>query len=197
MKKRNLNWLNENRWKVTAANERGVVVSVTLLVQSDWLIETERSDWLLGIGSAWLPTNQIAPKVSKLQGITTLRSVGIARTSMSPQLKMHLYRVYCRTLLTSGIEIGEVSKGDVQRLRTIEGKIVKHLLGLGKKSKTTQLLNAVGFESISNLVTKQRAGFYQRAVANSTTWSWWAMREKPNQAGRTSRLQWQPNLKPF
>ena len=60
----------------------------------------------------------------------SLRPVGIMRTTMSPQLKLHLYQTFCRTILTNGVEIGGLLQADVQRIKTIDGNIVKTLLGI-------------------------------------------------------------------
>ena len=44
---------------------------------------------------------------------------------MTPMLKIHLYKVFNRLLLTNGVETGEMTMTEASHLQTIEGQIVK------------------------------------------------------------------------
>ena len=99
----------------------------------------------------------------------SMQALGITRATMSPMLKVHLYKVYCRPLLTSGLEAGDLSTTDIRKLQTIEGKLIKWLFGLDKTARTTKLLYAIGLEPVADLLDQLRAGSYRRILSNPTT----------------------------
>ncbi|CAF0947906.1 unnamed protein product [Brachionus calyciflorus] len=84
-------------------------------------------------------------------------------------MKAQLYKIYIRLILWYGIEAFNIKKSDILALKRFEGNIVKKILGISNKCKTTDLFNALKLETTRERMNKIKVDFYYRLYENDFT----------------------------
>jgi hypothetical protein len=98
-----------------------------------------------------------------------LNKVGLNRHSMKREIKSFLYRTYCRSTLIYGMEMLSTNKKGLEYIKREEGKILKHINGVGKYSSTSKLQAALEIESFVTLLKKKKLNFIQILLNNDLT----------------------------
>ena len=81
-----------------------------------------------------------------------LQGAGLHFQGVAPKVAAHMYAVGVRTILTYGCEAVNMASKNVQKLQTLQGKLLKSFLGLRKFSRTTPLEKALGIPSIQHSI---------------------------------------------
>ncbi|CAF0788801.1 unnamed protein product [Brachionus calyciflorus] len=76
-----------------------------------------------------------------------VKILGITSETIHPNMKGQLYKIYIRPVLLYGKENFNLNKAEKLAIKRIEGNIVKNMLGLSKKCKSTELFSALNIES--------------------------------------------------
>ena len=84
-------------------------------------------------------------------------------------MKAHLYKTFIRPILFYGLECFSLSKTDLLMFKRFEGNIVKKILGIPKKSKSSSLFNALKIEQFSIKFKVLKLNFYSRLCENEYT----------------------------
>ena len=67
----------------------------------------------------------------------SLYHTGLLDKAMDIKTKLFIYKAYCRPSLTYGLELIDLNEKNMNMLRTDEGIIIKRILSISKRSKTT------------------------------------------------------------
>ncbi|CAF1013833.1 unnamed protein product [Brachionus calyciflorus] len=78
---------------------------------------------------------------------------------MSPQLKLHQFKAYVRPITYYGLENCVISQCEKQ---TMEGLMIKQMLGLDKRSRTSNLLYALRIEPVCSKIKKIKLNHNKR-----------------------------------
>ncbi|RNA43596.1 hypothetical protein BpHYR1_030992 [Brachionus plicatilis] len=88
-------------------------------------------------------------RLSKWRAFYLLKqNLDLNSSKMSPQLKSHLFKTY---------------------IQTMEGLMIKQMLGLDKRSRTTNLLYALNIEPVCSKIKKLKLNFASRIIGNEYT----------------------------
>jgi hypothetical protein len=104
--------------------------------------------------------------------ISTVYSIdrlGAKTNELSPQIKIHLVKAFCRPVLNYGLENTIVNKNIMRQLKKHEGLVIKRVLGIGKRSRHTKVMAAVGLEPTEMMVEKIKTKFIRRTLQNEYT----------------------------
>ncbi len=98
-----------------------------------------------------------------------LNKVGFSNYKMKFNTKAHLYKAYCRSTLTYGLENVYLNKQDLNELAKYEAKILKASLRVSKRSSTTRVMRILGIESIEKTLIQRKLGFFIQLMNNVVT----------------------------
>jgi hypothetical protein len=90
-------------------------------------------------------------------------------SSLPPNMKVFIYKTYARPVLYYGLENMILNKGESKALQTVESSIIKHMLGLRKCAKSTELLYANELEKSDLRLKQLKCNFFIRIIDNSYT----------------------------
>ncbi|RNA07428.1 RNA-directed DNA polymerase from mobile element jockey-like [Brachionus plicatilis] len=89
-----------------------------------------------------------------IKSLNAIGVLGINDKNLKTKIKVQLYKTYCRPILSYGCEALKINQIDQRKLKTIEGTIIKRIMGLGKRAKTTKLLHALEMETTEIMLLK-------------------------------------------
>jgi hypothetical protein len=90
--------------------------------------------------------------------------------NQSPSImKTFIYNTYARPILYYGLETLVLNKTEKIKIKKTESGIIKHMLGLRKCSKSTELLFASGLELSEQRLDKFKCSFFDRLNKNEYT----------------------------
>jgi hypothetical protein len=84
-------------------------------------------------------------------------------------MKTFIYNTYARPVLYYGLETLTLNKTEKAKIKKTEAAIIKHMLGLRKQAKSTELLFAAGLELSEQRLNKFKCNFYDRLLKNNYT----------------------------
>ena len=73
-----------------------------------------------------------------------------------------MFKSICQSTLTYGMECMEYSAVQMRRMKSIQGRLIKQCLGLGKRSHNTAILKALNIDSVQNIVNRNIRSLYYR-----------------------------------
>ena len=82
----------------------------------------------------------------------------LGTSNLPPYIKTFLYHSFARPILYYGLEPIMVNLTERRDVQTLESTIIKHMVGLSKYSKSTELLYAVDMEG--SLLFKKKGIFF-------------------------------------
>lgn len=106
---------------------------------------------------------------SAFKASISIKKLECENEKLKVKIKTHLYKAFVRPVLTYGLENYVLNKKQIRKLQTTEGTIIKRMLNLNYKSRTTSLLSAIGLEKIELNLKKRKLGFFKRALNNNLT----------------------------
>lgn len=108
--------------------------------------------------------------------LSTWRAFYLLKTNLDlksnkicPQLKAHLFKTYVRPIMYYGLENCNISKTEKKRIQTMEGLMIKQMLSLDERSRTTNLLYAINIELVESKIKKLKLYFARRVMDNEYT----------------------------
>ncbi|RNA04086.1 RNA-directed DNA polymerase from mobile element jockey-like, partial [Brachionus plicatilis] len=104
------------------------------------------------------------PDKTQLISLNAIGVLGINDKNLKTKIKVQLYKTYCRPILSYGCEALKINQIDQRKLKTIEGTIIKRIMGLGKRAKTTKLLHALEMETTEIMLLKGKLNFVKRLM---------------------------------
>ncbi|RNA04005.1 hypothetical protein BpHYR1_001296 [Brachionus plicatilis] len=104
-----------------------------------------------------------------LSAVNKLKRSVISSKLLSPKIKVFCYKTYCRSTLHYGLEPIALNKKEMAALQTTESTIVKNLVGLGKRCKSSELLYASDLEKSEERLNLLKCNFLKRLTKNQFT----------------------------
>ena len=86
----------------------------------------------------------------------------MAYPGLSTAVKTHLWKTIGSPTLMYGMESIPLPQHIMNDLRTCEGNIVKRVMGLGKRSKSTEFFTALHISRAENIIQKNTVSLYNR-----------------------------------
>lgn len=101
--------------------------------------------------------------------INKMRDIGIESDILTSEMKIFLYKTYCRPTLYYGMDQLVLTNQDLKDLQTTEANIVKRIFGLSQRVKTTELIYGIGLEKSTKKIEKMKIKFFERICKNEYT----------------------------
>lgn len=101
--------------------------------------------------------------------INSLEKLGFKTKSIKPSLKAFYYKTYVRPYFLYGLEVLTLGAGEYRRIKTAEGNVIKHAIGLPSCVWTTDLFLALELNTISKTLQKLKMGLMLRLLNNKIT----------------------------
>ena len=130
-------------------------------------IDTEKQMRYLGVeisNNMKANTHITKRRESLIKKTFALNNVGFNKKELSSEMKAYLYKTIARPVLTYGIESMVLTTNDKKIISTTEGNAVKGLLGFSRRSRTKNLLGAVGVEPIINKIKINKLNFLESLI---------------------------------
>jgi hypothetical protein len=113
----------------------------------------------------------------------SLYSIGLFNNNMNLQTKKYVYNTYCRPTLYYGWEFVEASENNIKMIRNDEGILIKRMNGLNKKSKSTELYQALDIQEPIYLLYIMKIRLLARLKQNKMTSNLLRVLEGENTSG--------------
>ena len=133
-------------------------------------IDTEKQMRYLGVEISYnmkASTHIAKRRESLIKTSFALKNVGFNKKES--ETRAYLYKTIARPVLTYGLESISLTTNDKRVISTTEGNAVKGLLELSRKSRTKNLLGAVGVEPIINKIKINKLNFLESLIKNNYT----------------------------
>ena len=79
----------------------------------------------------------------------------------APDVKSHLWRTICSPTLTYGLECLKLSARDLHRLESLQGTLIKSSVGIGKRSHSTSLIDAMVVPRVKDILKQKTVSLFK------------------------------------
>ena len=108
-------------------------------------------------------------KQKTVLSLIKLNKIGINNENTCPYLKSQMFKTYIRPVLFYGIENVYIQKTVVNKLKRIDGNIIKRLLNIPVRCKTSSLLCALNITPVEYMIKQAKLDFFLRIMENEYT----------------------------
>lgn len=106
---------------------------------------------------------------SAIIALAKIKKIGLASTNIHPMTKGHLYNTHIRPILYYGIENIYLNKTEKNKIKRIEGNLIKMLIGIPSRCRTTNLIKTLKIEPTEWRIETLKCGFFNRLQNNNYT----------------------------
>ena len=99
---------------------------------------------------------------SARESLFGLSPVGMAYPGLDTDVKVHLWKSMCLPALLYGCEALNIDNSGFTALNSAQGKSLKTILGIGKRSHHGKLLQALSIKTVKDVVKERTLSFYHR-----------------------------------
>lgn len=89
--------------------------------------------------------------------------------STDPEIKVQLYKTFCRPVLYYGLESLSLTVTEKKNLQKVESNILKSLFSLKRRSRTGDFLNAIRIDKTDDRINKIKISYFVRLYENKLT----------------------------
>ena len=89
---------------------------------------------------------------------------GLYYPGLLSEVKAYLWRICCAPVLTFGCDVLHLNVGDLDKLETLQGNLLKQSLGLSRRSHSTDLLQALGVPKIKEVILTKQFSLLKRMM---------------------------------
>ena len=107
-----------------------------------------------------------------------LNALGVKSQGMAVRTKMLIYKIYCKPIIQYGWETMVINKTMIEKEQRYQNCCVKTLIGLNWRTKSTDLMVALGIDSVETSILKNKITFLQNLLKNGFTGKMLAEYEK-------------------
>lgn len=137
-------------------------------------VRIQKVDTMRYLGMEINETNKNKSHIDKrrrlaISSAVRLKTLGIWTEHTNPYLKGHLYKTFIRPVLMYGIENLDITKTELNNIRRIEGNIIKYMIGISNRCRTSNLLLALNIEDTETYIENVKAEFVIRLIENLYT----------------------------
>jgi hypothetical protein len=165
------------KWRFTYGIKKSVcltigdknVVKDPVLYLGKEQIKNVNSIEILGYtyNSSGTSINHIANRIQNSR--KAMRAIGLQNELLCPKLKAQLWKSIGVPSLTYSLGTNTITTSELKLLQSTQGTTIKNSLYLNKRHRHSKLLEAMGIQSISDIIEKQRTSLLRRVfLANST-----------------------------
>ena len=108
-------------------------------------------------------------KKAAFRALARLKVLGIISGIVQPNMKGHLYNTYIRPVLFYGLENFNLNLSERLTIKRIEGNIVKNIIGIPRRCKSTELFLALNIEPTYARLNKLKCDSFERLNFNNYT----------------------------
>lgn len=108
-------------------------------------------------------------KRKAMAAVMKLKSLGLIDNSIHPITKGHIYKTYIRPVLFYGLENSYLTKTEILKIKRIEGNLIKTIIGIPTRCKTSDLMYALRIEPTSHRIDLLKNDFYLCLISNKYT----------------------------
>ena len=95
--------------------------------------------------------------------------IGVSNIQMRPNMKGHMYKTYIRPVLMYGLVNCFLNKTLLNEIKRFEGNIIKKLLGVPRRCRTTAIVLALNLLPTKLYLENQKTELYTRLISNQYT----------------------------
>ena len=126
------------------------------MIEPDWKIHkctlsiTENIEYLGTFVGNRCSKLHVAKRVSGCRkAFYALQGAGLCQQGLETDTAMHVWSATCKTILLYGCDSLSLSKGNIEELDKIQARLLKCIIGIGPRHKTSPLLKALKMFNIS------------------------------------------------
>lgn len=127
-----------------------------------WLLKDgkmDNVDELSILGTIFTADNKgnvhVDHRIKKCRGaFYNFTEVGMCYPGLSSNVKAHIWRTVCLPSLIYGCDARHITSTDVKKMDTVQGNLIKQVMGLSKRSHSTHLLAALNIPSVKCTIKK-------------------------------------------
>ena len=113
---------------------------------------------ILGVQFDKKRTAHIDSRINKCKCVFhSLRDAGLAYPGCASDVKAYLWNAMCQPVLLYGFDSLHVSQRSLSQLESTQGNLIKQCLGLSKRSRSTNLLQALGISKVEDKIKHSTA----------------------------------------
>ena len=130
------------------------------------LIENVKSLEILGVQFDQCNTEHVDKRSDKCRrSFYGLRDIGMAFPGCDANVKTYMWNTICQPTLLYGFDAICVSASSVKKLKSVQSSLIKQSLGLSKRSKSTNMLHAMGITKVEDKIKLSTASLFKRIFA--------------------------------
>ena len=133
-----------------------IIGKTPFLIEPDWKIDkctlsiTENIEYLGAFVGNRCSKLYVAKRVSCCRkAFYALQGAGLCQQGLETDTAMHVWSATCKTILLYGCDSLSLSKGNKEELEKIQARLLKCIIGIGPRHKTSPLLKALNMFNIS------------------------------------------------
>jgi hypothetical protein len=152
-------------------NEKVGTIKQELKLNNEIIPETTQFKYLGLMINNKLDFNQtIIENFDKVRkAVFSLTAFGMKPNGLTPHTKAFLYKTYCRTKGTFGIEAITLNEKTINNLDVMQNNLLRISIGLYSRCKISSILKALYLDKIKDLYLKQKIKFIRRLKQNELT----------------------------
>ena len=121
---------------------------------------------ILGVHYDSKNTAQVEHRINKCKrAFYSLRDIGMAYPGCASDVKAYLWNTMCQPILIYGFDSLFISQSSIDQLETIQGNLVKQCMGLSKRSRSTNLLQALHITRVREKIRQSTASLLKRVFS--------------------------------
>ncbi len=110
-------------------------------------------------------SDHVEERIRKCRGAFYCHSEnGLCYPGLSTNTKVYLWKTICSPILTYGCDTLKIGSTDMNRLEVLQGNLLKQVLGLSKKSRSSHLLMALGVSRIRDMILVKWCKLFNRIM---------------------------------
>ena len=98
----------------------------------------------------------------------SLSNIGMSYPGLNTNSKVHLYKTICQPTLMYGLDCLSLTKRNIDDVQATQGRIMKHVCGLGKRSRHSALLHALGISNAGNVISECTKSLFNRICSTDS-----------------------------
>lgn len=95
-------------------------------------------------------------------------SRGVSYPGLATDVKAHLWRTWVAPVMSYGVVTLPITVNHLKSMDTLQAKQVKQFMGLGHRTHHTNLMQALGIDKMSSVITKALRSFFYRVMSADT-----------------------------
>ena len=160
--------LNKTKCLITGKNK---FVSEPIWYLNGIKVNTVSNLEILGVNfsSSGNYNDHVSSRMNKCKrSMFSLSNIGMSYPGLNTNSKVHLYKTICQPTLMYGLDCLSLTKRNIDDVQVTQGRIMKHVCGLGKRSRHSALLHALGISNAGNVISECTKSLFNRICSTDS-----------------------------